>query len=93
VRRHHQFLRPIEHEGHTLVSEDSKAAAVFEFFDGIMGRASSRSCSIDIQHLDVPHLDLDHLTNRFTEAEVWAAIKSMLPDKAPGPDSFSTRFY
>jgi hypothetical protein len=67
--------------------------AVSDFFDGIMGQASSHSYSIDFHHLDLPHLDLDHLTDRFTEAEVWAAISSMPLDKAPGTDGFSARFY
>jgi hypothetical protein len=30
--------------------------------------------------------------DRFTEFEVWGVIKSLPPDKAPGPDGFTTRF-
>jgi hypothetical protein len=45
-RRRRQFIRSLEHEGHTLVSEESKATTVFEFFYSIMGTAPNWSCSI-----------------------------------------------
>jgi hypothetical protein len=45
-----------------------------------------------LENLDLPWLDLRHLCDRFTEAEVWNAIKALPPNKAPRPDGFSTRF-
>jgi hypothetical protein len=40
---HHcrQFIWSLEHEGHTLVSEDSNAVGVFNFFDSILGTTSN----------------------------------------------------
>jgi hypothetical protein len=37
-------------------------------------------------------INLSQLNERSTEEEVWAVIKSLLPDKAPGPDGFTARF-
>jgi hypothetical protein len=93
VRHRYQFIRSLEHDGRTLVGEESKATMVFEFFDSIMGSAPTWSCSISLRHLDLLQLELGRLTDCFTEVEVWAAIISMPPDKASGPNGFSTRFY
>jgi hypothetical protein len=40
-----------------------------------------------------PPLDLEDLGESFSEEEVFAAIKSMPCDKAPGPDGFTGAFY
>jgi hypothetical protein len=37
-------------------------------------------------------LQLDELGNRFSEEEVWKVIRSLLSDKVPGLDGFTTRF-
>jgi hypothetical protein len=86
ARRRRNFIHSMEHEGHHLVAEDSKAAAIYEHFDSILGAAPSRSCSIAFDNMELPRLKLGHLCARFTEAEVRAAISSLPPDKAPGPD-------
>jgi hypothetical protein len=38
-------------------------------------------------------LDLSTLGAGFVEEEVWTVIKEMAPDKAPGPDGFTARFF
>jgi hypothetical protein len=45
-----------------------------------------------LEVLDIPRIDATHLEERFTEVEVWEVIKSLLPDKVPGPDGFTPRF-
>jgi hypothetical protein len=60
----------LEHEGQTLVFEQSKAAALYEFYDKILGVPVQRSCTINLDLLDMPHLDLSSLAKRFTEEEV-----------------------
>jgi hypothetical protein len=58
ARRHWNFIRSLEHEGHNLLTEDSKAAVIYDYFDSIMSTAPSRSCSIALDDLDLPHLKL-----------------------------------
>lgn len=36
--------------------------------------------------LDLPLVDMSGMDERFTEAEVWNIIRSLKPDKAPGPE-------
>jgi len=43
--------------------------------------------------LGLPSHDLSSLDLPFTEEEVWATIKTLPSDKAPGPDGFTGRFY
>jgi hypothetical protein len=42
--------------------------------------------------LVLPHLNLAVQSDWFSEQEVWSVISSLPPDKAPGPDNFTTRF-
>jgi hypothetical protein len=37
ARHRSKFIRSLEHDGQILVSEDCKAATVFDFYDSIMG--------------------------------------------------------
>jgi hypothetical protein len=83
----------LHHEGQTLVTEESKARALLDFFDGILGTPASRTSSIDLHCLRLPTIiNMSQLCDRFTEEEVWMVIKSLPPDKALGPDRFSARF-
>lgn len=41
----------------------------------------------------MPQLDLSELTAEFTVDEVWAVIREIPNDRAPGPDGFTGRFY
>jgi hypothetical protein len=38
-------------------------------------------------------LDLTHLELPLSEDEIWAAIRALPADKAPGPDGFTARFF
>lgn len=35
----------------------------------------------------------DHIEAEFTEAEIWAAVRSCDGNKAPGPDGFNMLFF
>lgn len=43
--------------------------------------------------MDLPQVNPDELDEPFTEEEVWAALKQMPAEKAPGPDGFNGTFY
>jgi hypothetical protein len=45
-----------------------------------------------MQALGLSALNLQELGERFTEDEVLKLIRSISPDKAPGPDGFIARF-
>jgi hypothetical protein len=76
-----------------VVSQEGKQQAVFDYFDGILGKAEEMEYSIDLNMLGVQQHDLYVLEAPFSEEEVWATIKDMPLDKAPGPDGFTGRFY
>ena len=46
-------------------------------------------------HLDdlLPQLDLSGIDACFSEDEIWATIKELPSDRAPGPDGFPGMFY
>jgi hypothetical protein len=75
-----------------VVAEGCKVQIAFDFFDGILGHPPVQSCAINLDLLDLPTLQLTSLGERFTEAEIWAVIRSLLSDKAPGTDGFTSRF-
>jgi hypothetical protein len=75
-----------------LVAEERKAEVAFSFFNKILGSPPVRSCAISLEHLDLPSFNLSCLGEHFTKSEVWAMIRALPLDKAPGPNSFTTRF-
>jgi hypothetical protein len=70
----------LQHEGQTLVTEESKARAFLDFFDDILGTHASRTSSIDLHRLGLPTINLSQLSDRCTEEEIWMVIKSLPPD-------------
>jgi hypothetical protein len=73
-------------------AEESKVEAAFDFFNNRLGTPAIHSHAINLEDLDLSHLDLSGIGNRFTEEQVWGVIRSLLPDKAPGLDAFTTWF-
>lgn len=70
-----------------------KAEAVDSFFEDLLGTATDRPFSLDVDYLGLPSVDLRHIDGAFSEEEVWETIKGMPLDKCPGLDGFSTRFF
>jgi hypothetical protein len=91
-RCHRNCVRSLMVDSEVVVSEEHKADATFCYFDQILGTLSPRSNSISLDLLNLPCLDPAGMGARFTEAEVWATIKGLPPDKSPGSDGFTTRF-
>jgi hypothetical protein len=46
-------IRTLQHEGQTLVTEQAKAEALFNFYDKVLGEPSPRSCSINLDLLNI----------------------------------------
>jgi hypothetical protein len=58
-----------------------------------LGTYEQRDVSINLDNLELRQHDLSDLESPFSEEEVWNTIKHLAPDKAPGPDGYSGRFY
>jgi hypothetical protein len=92
-RGHKNHIDQLSHQGVVIVEEQLKAHAVFQHFDVILGTPEDWLFSLDFSRLGIPTVDLSSLDPCFSEEEVWAVIRALLPDKAPGPDSFTWCFY
>ena len=76
-----------------VVSQKDKQDAVLDFYEGILGSAVEREYTINLDEISIQQHDLSSLDVQFSEEEVWATIKDLPLDKAPGPDGFTGRFY
>lgn len=92
ARQRKKFIRSLVHQDQVVVDEDAKAQIAFDHFDALLGTPPQRTCSINFGRIGILSIDMSGLDDRFTESEIWDVIKSMHPDKAPGPDGFTARF-
>jgi exonuclease III len=92
-RKRKNFISKIVDGDHVLTSHDDKAGAIFEFYNQLIGTGTQRDSTINLDELGLSQLDLADLDVPITEEEVWNTIKHLPPDKAPGPDGFTGRFY
>lgn len=92
-RKRKNFIPKLVVGDSILTSQEEKEQAAYDFYHNLLGTAEQREFTIDLEQLGVPVHDLQSLDEFFTEDEVWATIKSMPSDKAPGPNGFTDRFY
>ena len=76
-----------------LVHDEEKNLALYEHFNSIMGTNFERSRRFNLQELGLPVEDLYDLERVFSVDEVWAVVRQMPSDKAPGRDGFTGLFY
>jgi hypothetical protein len=69
------------------------ADALFEHFNGLLGSPAQRSRTARLDILNLPTMDLSSIDVCFTEEEIWAVIRDIPSEKAPGPDGFTGLFY
>lgn len=94
TRARRKYIKSFEREDGTLAfSKDEKADLTYSYFDEILGMPPSVSAIIDLNCIGVPSTDLRSLGNQFTEAEIWSTIAELHPDKAPGPDGSTAKFF
>jgi hypothetical protein len=86
------FIHSLEHGGCSAVSEEAKVKVALDFFESIWEVPQAQARRVRLDWFDLPHAYLSGLCGRFSEDEVWLVVWALPPDKAPGPDGFSTRF-
>jgi hypothetical protein len=92
-RKKKNFIAKFQIEDSLLVSQEGMQEATFDFFSNLLGCAEERTFSLNLAAFHHQQMNLTHLDEPFTAEEVWATIKDMPLDKAPGPDGFTGRFY
>jgi hypothetical protein len=80
-------------DGATLVTEEEKVEAAFNYFSGILGTTHDREGRLDFEVLGIHRRDLSSLGRPFIEEEIWAVVKELPLDKASGPNGFTGRFH
>lgn len=91
-RNRKNSIPSFHHDGIWFSDDKGKAEAIYNYFDVILGKPFRRQRSIDLAGL-LPQLQLVDLDVCFSEEEVWATIKNLPADRAPGPDGFTGHFY
>jgi len=86
-RNRKNLIPTLQHDGVCFSANDEKANLFYDYYNGIFGMPFQRQHAIELDGL-LPQLDLEGIDACFTEAEVWAAVNDMPPDRAPGPDGF-----
>jgi hypothetical protein len=92
-RRRRNHIGMLEVEVVTLVAEEEKAEAGFNYFSGILGTDHDKEGRLNFEALGIHRRDISSLGCPFAEEEIWAVIKELPLDKAPWPDGFTGRFY
>lgn len=92
-RQRKNVLRSVRYNGHMYTGQEEVASAVDAYYGHAFGTATARNHTLNLEALNLPRLNLEHLETPFSAEEVERAIKEMPPDKAPGPDGFTGRFY
>ncbi|XP_073357715.1 uncharacterized protein [Aegilops tauschii subsp. strangulata] len=93
ARRHKNHIHRIKHANGWVTEHTEKEKLVHDPFSEVMGRGSMSSRDFNWEELRVEPHDLQGLDDTISEEEVWAAIKEMPGDKAPGPDGFTGIFF
>jgi hypothetical protein len=92
-RRTNNLMTAIKH-GDELITDQGRNKDLFlQTYQNLIGTIQSREATLDLETPGLRTQDLRNLREIFTEAEVWAAVKEMPADRAPGPVGFIGAFY
>jgi hypothetical protein len=93
ARRRKNFITRLQDGDQLAVSHDELQELASSHFGAILGTSVERDFALDLHSLGLCPAHLGGLDNPFSEEEVWAVVKALPSDKAPGPDGFTGRFY
>jgi len=74
-------------------SHQDMEEALTVHFTSVFGQPGEGGFAVDYDSLGFAPADLSALDTPISMEAVWAAIKDMPPDRAPGPDGFTGAFY
>lgn len=83
-RKRKNFMAKIKDNDRIITDQEEKKEVVWNFYNGLLGTSGHHDITPDLQHFHPPGVDLSGLEQIITEEEVWATIKAMPSDKAPG---------
>jgi len=92
-RKRKNFISKLIDGDRVATAQEDKHQILFEHFDNLLGMARSRDLTLELAAFHRAAIDLSELEAPFSEEEVWATIRSLPADRAPGPDGFTGRFY
>lgn len=92
-RKRKNFIAALQEGDHTATSHEDKQAMVWRYFSTLLGTAEHRNETLNLQTFHHRRYDLQSLDEPISEEETWGVIKNLKPDKAPGLDGFTGRFY
>jgi hypothetical protein len=92
-RKRRSFIRSLTVDGHIIAEQDAMHHVLHEHFSAVFGTAASGGTTLNFLALGIQPLDLSEQEAAITPEEVWATIKAMPSDRAPGPDGFTGAFY
>lgn len=92
-RKRRNFISSLIVAGHTVADHEDMESALHSHFAAVFDTASAPDTTLDFQELGIQPMDLADLEMPFGQEEVWAAIKALPCDRAPGPDGFTGAFY
>jgi hypothetical protein len=92
-RKRKIFIAKLVSEDQVYTKHEDKVQLVDLYYEEVLGTSTNREHTINLNELGVPMFDLSDLDSPFSEEEVWATIKGLPADKAPGPDGLTRRFY
>jgi hypothetical protein len=92
LRRRRKHIWSLKQGDQVVFDEDEKAVVAFNYFDDLLGTTLAHVNAINLNLLNLGTIDPSGLTERFSEAEVWATISALPPNKELGPDGFMALF-
>jgi hypothetical protein len=98
-RKKIQLLPSFQILDNNLIPLNKSKKQAFQHFDSLYQHPSNEGTNEEAQEMlaNIPNIVSEHdnnqLVREITEEEIAKAVWDMDPDKAPGPDGFSIRFY
>ena len=92
-RAQKNFISKLIDGDRVATAQEDKHQILFDHFNNLIGTARFRDTTLELAAFHRAGIDLSELEAPFSEEEVWETIKSLPPDRAPGPDGYTGRFY
>jgi hypothetical protein len=92
-RRRRNYIPALSVQGHVITNHDDMELALHSHFAGVFGSVQGGGFTINFEALGIQRLNLDEMDLAISSEEVWAAIRALPSDRAPGLDGFTGAFY